>query len=251
MTKLTWTSPRIPSAVLAAALLSVGAIEGAPAFAHAPGHDHSSPNSSSAPPQRAHAHSHSEAHAQADDHDHSHAHRHGGHEHDEHDAHADGHAHGAHVHGLAHLDAALDGRSLMIAVRTPGWDLVGFERAPRDEAERARIEAARATLADGARLFAFEPADACRPAEAARVVLPTAIEPHGAEAEPSESGHPGDWSATWTFDCADPASLRAIRVDWFDAFESTERIEVQWIGPEGQAGHSLTAAQRRIPVGRR
>lgn len=260
MSKLNPNPARTSSAILASVLACAGTLEAASAFAHAHGHDHPSPKPSSAEPQRAHAHA--EAHAQAGHHDHRH-HRHDGHEHDGHahdghghdghghDAHADGHAHGAHVHGLAHLDAALDGRTLVIAIRSPGWDLVGFERAPRDEAERARIEAARATLADGARLFAFEPAGACRAAEPARVVLPSAIEPEGAAADPGEPGHPGDWTATWTFDCAEPASLRAIRVDWFDAFASTERIEVQWIGPDGQAGHALTAAERRIPVGGR
>jgi hypothetical protein len=149
------------------------------------------------------------------------------------------------VHGLAHLDAALDGRTLLIEVRTPGWDLVGFERAPRDDDERARIDAARRTLSDAARLVAFEPEGACTPAAPAKVILPTSIDPGSATAG---DAHPGDWSVAWSFDCADPESLRAVRIDWFDAFPETQRIAVQWIGPDGQAGLELGPASRRIAV---
>lgn len=187
------------------------------------------------------------------------------HNHDEHHEHADdaheGHAHGAHVHGLAHLDAALDGEKLAVEVRVPGWDLVGFERAPRDNAERAKVEAARKLLTDGARLFAFEPAGACVPDESGEVRLPAALladtdeHDHGADHSShdpeSERSHPSDWTAAWSFTCADPSALEAIRVDWFDAFPSTERIAVQWIGPAGQSGHELTPSARRIPVAAR
>lgn len=191
-------------------------------------------------------------------HEHDHDHDHG--QHDGHAAHDhEGHAHGAHVHGLAHLDAALDGADLAVEVRVPGWDLVGFERAPRDDAERSKVEAARRMLTDGARLFAFEPAGACVPKQPGQVLLPAALADgvHGHEhaghehshGKGSAGGHPGDWTASWSFTCADPSTLRAIRVDWFDAFQGTERIEVQWIGPAGQSGHELTPAARRIPVG--
>jgi hypothetical protein len=188
-------------------------------------------------------------------------HAHGEHKHEDHSDHDhDGHAHGAHVHGVAHLDAALDGRMLAIEVRVPGWDLVGFEREPRDDAERAKVDSARTLLADGGRLFAFEPAGSCVPSGPGQVALPAALSEakndhaghdHGHDHDHDHghaTGHPSDWSATWSFTCADPAALAAVRVEWFDAFPGTERIEVQWIGPAGQAGHELTPSTRRIPV---
>lgn len=188
---------------------------------------------------------------------------HGEHRHDQRSDHAhESHAHGAHVHGVAHLDAALDGRVLSVEIRVPGWDVVGFERAPRDGAEREKVAAARALLADGSRLLALEPAGSCVPSGPGRVALPAALvesaDDHDhADHDPAHdhdhghdhaTGHPSDWSATWSFTCAEPSTLRAIRVDWFDAFPSTERIAVQWIGPDGQAGFDLTPSNRRILV---
>jgi hypothetical protein len=122
---------------------------------------------------------------------------------------------------------------------------VGFERAPRDDAERARVDSARNALSDPIRLIAFEPEDACAPSGPARLTLPRSIDESSG---PAGDGHPGDWIAGWTFTCAEPTALRAVRVDWFDVFSETQRIAVQWIGPAGQAGLELTPATRRIPA---
>jgi hypothetical protein len=191
-----------------------------------------------------------------------------GHDHD-HD-HDHGSSQRPHVHGLAHLDGALDGKTLTLQLQTPGWDLVGFERAPRDDAERAKVDAAKARLEDGASLFAFEPAGACAPSAAAKLTLPAALSEtaaadqhdhdhshdhdhdhdhkHDHGEDKGASMHGGDWLISWEFQCADPAALKSIRVNWFDAFPGTERAQVQWIGPTGQGGYELTAASRLIPV---
>lgn len=71
------------------------------------------------------------------------------------------HQHGAHVHGLAQASLVVDGGSLALELTVPGMDLVGFEHAPRDDAQRARIAAALATLEASAQWLAFEPAGAC------------------------------------------------------------------------------------------
>jgi hypothetical protein len=197
-------------------------------------------------------------------------------------SHGDGHDHEggsgqrAHVHGLAHLDGALDGTLLTLQLQTPGWDLIGFERTPRDDDERAKVESTRQRLSDGAGLFAFEPAGACTPAGAAKLTLPAALteaqtgakgehkhdhnakhdhdHDHGhdhADGKSEPAMHGGDWMIVWEFRCTDPAALQAIRVDWFDAFPGTERVQVQWIGPAGQGGYELTGSSRRIPIASR
>jgi len=51
--------------------------------------------------------------------------------------------HGAHEHGHGKLDIVVEGEELVVEFRIPAVNVVGFEHAPRDDAER---EAARKSL---------------------------------------------------------------------------------------------------------
>ncbi|MGY6532713.1 ZrgA family zinc uptake protein [Glycocaulis sp.] len=100
---------------------------------------------------------------------------------------------GAHVHGLAELAIALDSDGTLLAeLESPLYNLAGFERAPRNDAEAALVRAAKDALRDGAwpafnseagcvfdsvELEGFPPADA-----------PAADDEHGAHGD----NHPHD-----------------------------------------------------------
>lgn len=71
------------------------------------------------------------------------------------------HRHDVHVHGTAQATLVVDAASLAFELSVPGMDAIGFEHAPRDDAERARLDAALAALEDSGRWLAFEPAGAC------------------------------------------------------------------------------------------
>jgi Protein of unknown function (DUF2796) len=68
---------------------------------------------------------------------------------------AQGHAH---VHGGARLDIAVEPRRILLFFETPLDNLVGFERAPRTDAERRRADEAVARLKAGDQMFRFDPA---------------------------------------------------------------------------------------------
>jgi hypothetical protein len=171
-----------------------------------------------------------------DDHDH---------EHDDH-RHADSeahHQHGAHVHGTAWLDLALDGRSLELRLTGTGADLAGLEGTPADADDVARVDAARRTLGDPAALFAFVPAGACNATAAPAVTPPaSALLAPGADAD---AGH-GDWSAEYRFDCGTPPEALDLRL--FERFESLETVQAQVLTPAGQAAAELTPGARRIDL---
>ena len=183
--------------------------------------------------------------------------------------------HGAHVHGLGKLDLAQEGPELHLRLESPAANLVGFEHAPRDAAERATLEQAVAALKDGAALFAPTPAARCTLAEVS-VVSGLLVSEGGAE--PEEAGHdhePGhepihepiqeqehekghekghehehadesqahaDIAAEYRFLCEHPEELKEIRVMVFERFPATERLDVQMVTERGQAGATLTGA---------
>lgn len=141
-------------------------------------------------------------------------------------------AHQAHEHGSATMDVALEGANLVVHLITPVDNLVGFERAPRTQAERQAADAALARLRDGAALFRPDAEAGCVLAEVA-VKAPVLAQPAAAS-----SGH-ADANASYAFRCKAPAALRTLDVRLFDAFVRLERVRVQAALPGGQRKATL------------
>jgi hypothetical protein len=186
------------------------------------------------------------AHDHGKDHDHDRSHDH---DHDHHHDHAHGddgqRAHGAHVHGVAWLDVALDGATLEVRLQGTGADIAGLEGAPADAADVAKVDAARKALADASGLFAFEPAGACRAEGVAQVEPPASALLAPGAAGAGDQGH-GDWSATYAFACASPPA--AVQLALFDRFPELTEVKAQVLAAGGQTAVEATPAQRRIAL---
>lgn len=159
------------------------------------------------------------------------------------------HAHASlasHQHGAAELDVAVDGRDLLLEWRSPAANLLGFEHAPRSAAQRQRVNAVRAALGEGERLFGLPAAAACSLAETHLdgALLAAAEEPH--DHDQAGAAH-SDVKAAYRFVCAQPERLDALELaGLFARFPATETLRVQLIGPSGQRGAELSAAASRL-----
>lgn len=153
--------------------------------------------------------------------------------------------HGAHVHGVAQLNIALEGRVLEIELESPAMNLVGFEHAPTNEAEHAQLENVLAQLRRGESLFVLPAVAACR-LEEAEISTGGTHHGHDEEAHHHESAEAdageqhSDISAHYHFVCDSPAQLTGIDVKLFERFQATEVLDVQYIGPTGQRAARLT-----------
>ncbi|MFO1329002.1 MAG: DUF2796 domain-containing protein [Rubrivivax sp.] len=148
-----------------------------------------------------------------------------------------------HQHGVARLTVAVDGARLTVGLESPLDGLLGFERAPRTDAERQAAATLLARLKAADALIRPDPAAACK-LVSSQVTAP-ALQP-GAPV----SGEHADLDAEFAFDCASPAALRSIDVGLFDAFRRLQRIEVDMAGPRGQARHTLTRPARTLTLPR-
>jgi len=151
-------------------------------------------------------------------------------------------AHKAHQHGVAHMDLVREGAGVEIGLKVDGDGVVGFERAPRDAAERAKVDAARSALGDGAALFGLPAAADCRLVEA-DVDAPhaeNARDPGHSHGHDDKSDGHADWQASYRFECTRAAA--ADRVDLaglFTAFPRISRVQLQWITDDAQSGVEL------------
>jgi hypothetical protein len=141
---------------------------------------------------------------------------------------------GPHQHGVGNLEISLDGGALAVRLTLPVESLVGFERAPKNEAEWKRAAAALEKLrATGEWL---------RPAAAGACALKSArldgsvLDPAGAAQ--TKGGH-ADVVADVAFDCKAPAALKTIEVRLFEAFTRLKRIDSKVVTARGASAQAL------------
>jgi hypothetical protein len=152
----------------------------------------------------------------------------------------------AHEHGVARLDVAAGPGKVSIALDTPLENLVGFERAPRDDAERQRADEAVRLLKSGDTLLQIDPAARCTLTSVQLRSAALGLGP--ADASPKDAGH-ADLEAEYLFDCKGGAP-GFVEVGLFAAFPRLQRLEVQAASTKGQIKRTLQRPASRIGLAR-
>ncbi|MBT2333924.1 DUF2796 domain-containing protein [Variovorax paradoxus] len=153
----------------------------------------------------------------------------------------------AHVHGQLKLDVAIDGPTVVISMDSPLDNIVGFERAPKTDAEKKIAEDAIALLRAADKLFAIDPAANCKlgPVELRSGALGLG------NPDPAEPAGHADIDATFSFNCTNAAAAKFIDVSLFSAFKGTRQIDAQIASAQGQFKRQLkrpAGAQVAQPV---
>jgi len=162
-------------------------------------------------------------------------------------------AEGAHQHGVARLEVVVEGDGLRVTLDSPLDNLLGFERGPRTDAERAAVRTLAQRLrttgalvqpaADaGCKLQGVDLAsDVIAPA-----LLGAAPVTAAAAAAPAGSGH-ADLEAVFRFRCAQPQALRSVALGGlFQAFPRLRQLDAAVAAPGVQRGARLRAEQSRL-----
>lgn len=155
---------------------------------------------------------------------------------------------GAHVHGQARLDLTIEGRTLRIEAELPMETLTGFERAPRTDDERRRLDRALEAVRS-ATLFRPSADAGCKPTtQTFRWSGPLDSAP-GTTTLPADESHT-DLLLTHEFDCERPARLGSIDIGLFDAFSRLRRIDARVAGQTGTQARTLQRSRRVLEVAR-
>ena len=172
-----------------------------------------------------------------DDHDHDHDHEHG--------------SLGAHEHGVARLNAVLDGSTLELELESPAMNLVGFEHAAVSDADKAKVAAVRKQLDEPLKLFGLTAAAGCKESDTDLESplfddKPVKDDDGDGDADEHEHAH-SDIHAHYRLECASPDKLKTLDLTpLFKTYPSTQKIQLQLIGPNGQQGVEATPAKATI-----
>jgi hypothetical protein len=161
---------------------------------------------------------------------------------------------GAHQHGVASLELVADGDSFTVTLDSPLDNLLGFERGPRTEAERAQVRAMAQRLHSNAALVLPAAAAGCQLQGvdlASDVITPAllAAAPAAAAAAapaPKGEGH-ADLEASFRFQCAQPQALKSVALGGlFQAFPRLRQLDAALVAPGVQRGAKLRAQQATL-----
>ena len=181
--------------------------------------------------------------------------------------------HGAHEHGVAHLNVAIEGNNIYIEFFSPAVNIVGFEHHPRTHEQKNAVKDAVNKLKNGASLFLLS-------ARSESYIVNSSVETdidkdadHTSESEhdhdPAEKGHHGEvehehaekehsqdheheshseFEAEYHFTFKKPGKLSQIDVRLFSVFPGIEHIEVQLLKETKQTAMELTAKKYTISL---
>lgn len=155
---------------------------------------------------------------------------------------------GAHAHGIARLDVAVDGATITLRLKSPLDSLLGFERAPRNDAERGQVRAMAQALRSG-KQFVPSAAARCRLDRvtlASPVLAPELLGETGAAAGGKASDEHAELEGGFVYRCEDATALQGLDVMLFDYFKKLRRVDAQVAGPTGQSALKLSSRSRQI-----
>jgi hypothetical protein len=175
--------------------------------------------------------------------------------------------HGAHVHGVASLNVAVEGNNVYKEFSSPAANIVGFEHHPRTQEQKDAVEDAVSKLQAGETLFILSTVSESQLVNANVHTDINKGEDHHSESEhpPAEEGHArqeehhdeahgeahgherhSDVKAEYHFVCQKPDKLSQINVRLFHDFPGIELIEVQLLTETKQTAVALKAKKNRI-----
>jgi len=169
--------------------------------------------------------------AQTAKHDHDHDHNH---DHD-HDHQHDALGQRKHVHGAVTFNIALEGETLAVELDVPADNVVGFEKSPRNDAERKAIADANAWFASGRSIAAVPRNAGCR-------LLAVDFTP-----PKFGSGH-ADYRARFAYRCPNPAALDWVELPALNRLLEIEKVEVNVVTASVQRQTELAAGSTRVSL---
>ncbi len=190
----------------------------------------------------------------------------------------------SHEHGVGIINLVVDSGEVGIELEVPAEDIVGFESKPVSKNQKQLLKDGVLKLKSGEEIFIFQKQAGCN-LENAEIVS-SLLDGHAGVQERDNHGEEGKHShghskkyqkhgdehegknkhkhehskkvenhedaehsefvANYHFDCKDTSELKSVSVEFFRLFPSTQKLRVQFVGPNGQGSTTLTPTARNI-----
>lgn len=149
---------------------------------------------------------------------------------------------GAHVHGQAHVDMAVDRGAVELELTAPGIGVLDYERPPANDGERVALQRALALLREG-RWLTLPSAAQCTPVRADAHA--DGFQPADKAMSSGAHAHAG-FRASLAYQCANPLALRVVVVTLPSLFPGLHEVIVNTATAAGQGRSIVTPDEMRV-----
>lgn len=164
--------------------------------------------------------------------------------------------HGAHVHGQGSGTMAIDEQTISLSLEMPGFNIVGFEHPPTNQAQRAEIETVLMIFKTG-QWLTWDPQGRCVVSKASATAdgydPPTdddeAGHHHSHDHHNHNHDHEGDhayFEVNVEAVCAAIDELEWVEINLFASFPNNERITLDVLTQTGALQARLDASTTRV-----
>lgn len=164
---------------------------------------------------------------------------------------------GTHEHGKVAVNIAIDGNIFSAEVTAPAINVVGFERAPKNDTEKKMVADAEKWLTSGRNAFGVAPAAQCK-LKSTQVTTPNWAEhshdhdhdhdhDHKHDHKHEDEGH-ADYRARMTYECGNVAAIDAVELWLLKRLPGTTEATVNVVAPGVQTSTTATPAAPRVAL---
>ena len=150
---------------------------------------------------------------------------------------------GAHVHGIATLQVAVDEKTMTLDFSSPLDNLIGFEHVPGTAKQKAAVKIMADSLNKAGQIF-IPTADAQCTLQSVKLDS-VVLNPKAPKDKEDEGGH-SDLDGEFIFACKQTDKLHDLEVKLFDTFPNVHQLKVEVASQKKQTSATLTAEQRRV-----
>jgi hypothetical protein len=152
-----------------------------------------------------------------------------------------------HQHGVASLQIILEGAQLSMDFDSPLDNVLGFEHAPKTEAETQAVQRLIENLRNVDKIALPSPEAKCQ-LQTIKLNAPTINLKEISDQKVSADHHDehADLSMSVKWLCTNLNALRVIDVALFKSFPGLHQIDAQLVGPKGQSARKLTPQQMQL-----
>ena len=148
------------------------------------------------------------------------------------------HQHGAHVHGTAAVNIAIDERTAIVELTAPADSVVGFEHQAKSAADQTKQAKALDLLRNNMdSMVVIDPTLGCR-------FSPTKVDVVRQDAEHAEV------HGTFAVSCQTPLAGSKVRFGFSKTFPGIQTVNVQLVGVTQQVGASIKRDKGELEVPR-
>jgi ABC-type nickel/cobalt efflux system permease component RcnA len=163
----------------------------------------------------------------------------------------------AHLHGKVVVNLALEGETLSAELDAPAINVVGFERAPRTDAEKRAVADVDRWLASGVGVLGVPVAARCERSGVTYTPPKLGGESHDHDhdhehehehGEEADAEAHADYVARFTYRCANPAALAWADLWLVRRLKNVAEVEVNLVTPQVQTQRTLGADAARVEL---